>query len=229
MGVVFKATVHRAFTVESPLGNLVADALRAATATPIALMNGGGLRADLPAGNLTYGALYEVLPFDNHLAVVDMTGAELRRLLLQNLRGKKGILSISGATVRASCKAGELFVEVTLSDGTALDDARSYRVGTNDFLALGGDDFGALQKISSAQIDEGRLMRDEVGHWLLRRRTVDPADRAIYDAAQPRLVLPSARPSCLRFPDFATSARASAMRPIPVSPVRSTGTTCMTW
>ncbi len=47
----------------------------------VAIYNGGGLRADIPAGPLTYGRLYEVFPFDNRVARLTVTGDELRRVV----------------------------------------------------------------------------------------------------------------------------------------------------
>ncbi len=193
VGITLPVPLPRAFTVESPLGNLVADVIRASTHAEIGLMNGGGLRADLPAGPVTYGALFEVLPFDNHLAVVEMTGAQLRALVDGNLHGKKGVLSVSGMTVHAHCTGARLTVELVLEGGKAVDDRRVYRVGTNDFLALGGDDFGTLHD-TRVHIDEPRLVRDEVALWLAQHADLDPLSHALYNPAAPRLVLPTPRP-----------------------------------
>ncbi|MEZ5285025.1 MAG: 5'-nucleotidase [Vicinamibacterales bacterium] len=68
----------------SPLGDLFAEALRASTGADVAIVNSsprGGLRADLPGGRLTFGALYDVFPFDNQVALLRMTGAQLEALL----------------------------------------------------------------------------------------------------------------------------------------------------
>ena len=66
--------------VQSPIGNLIADAQRAATGTDVAVMNNGGIRADLEAGEVTYGQLFEVQPFDNTLVRVTMVGSDLRNI-----------------------------------------------------------------------------------------------------------------------------------------------------
>lgn len=62
--------VGRAYDEESALGNLFVDLMRAVRRTDVALTNGGGLRADLDPGHLTYGRLYEAYPFDNRFATV---------------------------------------------------------------------------------------------------------------------------------------------------------------
>ena len=66
---------------ETNTGDLVADAYRFFTGADFAMTNGGGLRVDLPKGQLTYGDLVTLLPFDNSVCVVDITGAQLKDLL----------------------------------------------------------------------------------------------------------------------------------------------------
>jgi 5'-nucleotidase len=65
------------------LGDLVADAQRAATHADIALMNPGGLRSDLRAGPVTWGDVLTLHPFANRLITLDMTGAQLLAVLEQ--------------------------------------------------------------------------------------------------------------------------------------------------
>jgi 5'-nucleotidase len=196
VGIHLATPLPRAYGAESPLGNLVADVLRSAAGADLALTNGGGLRADLPAGPLTYGVLFEALPFDNKLATVRLDGATLRRLWTANLTSDKGILSISGARVSARCRGPELEVSITLSDGRPLDDHGIYRVATSDFLALGGDDFAALAHGGDAvQIDDNALLRDLVARALRKRggalRADDPT---IFDPLHRRIELPAPRP-----------------------------------
>src|SRR5262249_29658129 len=132
-------------TEESPLGNWVADLLRETIpAADFALYNGGGLRAELRPGALTVGALYEVLPVDNRLAVITMRGSTLRRLLRSNYLGEgHGILSLGGlrATLRCTPRAPAPELLLTTASGVPFDDNASYRIVTSDFLATGGDGF----------------------------------------------------------------------------------------
>jgi ribosomal protein S15 len=87
LGVTAATAIPRAYGEESALGNLFADLMLAARpGGDVAITNGGGLRADLPAGPLRYGALYEATPFDNRFAAIRMTGADLRRAIAANLR-----------------------------------------------------------------------------------------------------------------------------------------------
>ena len=102
----WRRPIKRAQKVESPLGNLFADLMRAARrGADVALTNGGGLRADLPAGPLTYGQLFEAAPFDNRFATIPSTGAELTDAVARNLGRDNGIVSLSGVRAEARCRA----------------------------------------------------------------------------------------------------------------------------
>ena len=81
IGIVLETPIRRLLPA-SPLGNLVTDAyLAAVPGADVAVNNsGGGLRADLPAGPLTYGSVFEVMPFDNLLVRLRLTGRQLRQV-----------------------------------------------------------------------------------------------------------------------------------------------------
>lgn len=85
---------------ESTLGNLIADAQRAAQGTDFAFMNLGGIRADLSAGPVTYGELFTIQPFGNSLVRMDLTGQQIYDLLNQQWVNQPfpGILKASGLT-----------------------------------------------------------------------------------------------------------------------------------
>jgi 5'-nucleotidase len=190
VGVHVDSKVWRAYGTESPLGNLVADLMRAATGADLGLVNGGGLRADLPAGDLSYGALFEVLPFSNRLATVKTNGAALKRLFAANLAGAHGLLSIGGGTLSATCQGAVPTVTITLSSsGRTIADSDTIRIGVSDFLALGGDDFAGIIPASSATIsDDAPTMRDAVAAALRARRTLSPA--TLLDPTHPRIQSP---------------------------------------
>ncbi len=126
------------------LGNLIADAQRAAGNGDVGVMNNGGIRADLRAGTVTYGDLHEVAPFGNRLVAITVQGADLRRYL-ERLVGGRGISThVSGLTLRYDSTAarGQRLRSVTMADGRRLDDRRVYRVIMSDFMASGGDGAG---------------------------------------------------------------------------------------
>jgi 5'-nucleotidase len=134
---------------ESALGDLIADAQAHETGAQVALMNPGGIRADLKAGQLTFGDLFAVQPFDNGLVRMTLTGAQLKAILEQQFpaSGDK-ILQVSGLkeTYDRTRPEGDRITSLTLADGTAIDPAASYTVACNSFLATGGDGFTVFKE-----------------------------------------------------------------------------------
>lgn len=130
---------------ESALGNLVADAQRWQMGTDFALMNPGGIRADIPAGKVTWGDLYTVQPFANDLVKMELTGEQIRRVLNQQFQdpNRVRILKTSGLhfTWNPNRPAHDRVVDITKSDGTPIDPNQTYTVTANIFLAEGGDNF----------------------------------------------------------------------------------------
>jgi 2',3'-cyclic-nucleotide 2'-phosphodiesterase/3'-nucleotidase len=111
------------------LGSLIADAARLSAKATIGLHNPGGVRADLPRGPVSYTDLHRVLPFDNTVVRLTLSGGQLRRLVAQTRSYYYSNLSVDA---------------FTLSDGTAIRDGESYTLATNDFLADGGDSLTML-------------------------------------------------------------------------------------
>lgn len=154
---------------ESPLGNLVADWMRAVAPTADAtIANGGGLRASLPAGRLNYGRLYELLPFDNREVLVMLSGAEFRRVIEHNLRQRDSVLLVSGVRAAATCQNRRLRVALRRDSGAAVRDDEMLTVVTSDFLASGGDGFFAPILPLRIVRDDGPVIRDHVADWLTR-------------------------------------------------------------
>lgn len=148
VGVTAAARFTRSFSGESSLGTLIADALRAATGADFAMMNSGGIRAELPAGELTYGDIFAVSPFDNYPAMVILSGAQIVDLLRATTTGARGILQVSGLryTYDASKRGLERLISVERTDGTPLDPDKLYSVIMPDFIATGGDGADVVMK-----------------------------------------------------------------------------------
>ena len=123
------------------LGNLIADAQRIAGRGDIAVMNNGGIRAELRAGMVTWGDVYEVSPFGNRLVAVSVRGDALRRYLEALVDGSAIRYHVSGVRIAfdPGAPAGSRLRRVALADGSLLDDRRRYRVIMTDFMASGGD------------------------------------------------------------------------------------------
>lgn len=150
-------------TGETTLGNLITDAMRESTGADIAFTNGGGIRASIPAGDITYSHIITAFPFTNKLAVIEVTGAELMSALEHGVDlypGQAGHFAhVSGMTYKfdAGKEVGSRVVEVKV-DGVALDLAKTYKLVTNDFMAAGGDGYTMFK--GKLFVAEGGLLSD---------------------------------------------------------------------
>jgi len=119
--------------------------------TEIALMNPGGIRADIEAGEVTWGELFAVQPFGNDLVRMTLTGAQIIALLNQQWEGQPfaRIMKPSGLTYTWR-ENGPGFADnrvdpaSILVNGSPLDPLASYSVTVNSFMAGGGDNFSVL-------------------------------------------------------------------------------------
>jgi 2',3'-cyclic-nucleotide 2'-phosphodiesterase (5'-nucleotidase family) len=163
---------------EFALGNLVVDGMRAVgvgdgVPVDVAFHNNAGIRAGLPKGQITYGQLYDVLPFDNQLIAMDLTGAQLLRILEHSVSDRPGSLQVSGLSFRFdySEPAGQRVREVTIEE-EPLDPQRTYRVVTIDFLAYGGDGFKTFLDGINLAYGDGEVWA--VAEYIRSHSPVDP-------------------------------------------------------
>ena len=203
LGVTLKTPVRRAAVAsgDSPLGNLFADAYRAGVpGADVAINNtSGGLRADLPAGPLTYGAVFEVMPFDNRLVAFHLTGGELRKVLATQISRNPALVGMSGVRARVTCDRGTLSVTMTRHNGTPISDNEKLLIATSDFLATGGDAiFAPVTPADGFSIErDAGLVRDVVVETLKKRGGTLSEDQLI-DPATPRWALPARAPVACR-------------------------------
>ncbi len=181
LGLKVPSTLGRNYEDESPLGDFLADSLRKLEKADVAVLNPGGLRADLRAGQVTYGAVYEVLPFDNSIATLKVTGEELRRVLSAAYGSRKGVFQVSGIEVKLSkCPSADRLKELKLDNGKPIEAEKKYRVVMPDFLARGGDGLGpVLSTIEPERVDLGETrelnLRDAlVDQWQRTKEGFSP-------------------------------------------------------
>jgi 2',3'-cyclic-nucleotide 2'-phosphodiesterase (5'-nucleotidase family) len=196
LGPTLAAPLRRAVKAESPLGDLVADLMHAARpAADVALTNGGAVRADLPAGPLTYGHLFEALPFDNRFATLPITGAALAEVLAGNLGRDNGLVAISGLRAEARCVNGTLAVSLFRSGGRAIPPSAHLKLVTSDFLATGGDGLFSGDLQSRATLEDGPPIREALADLLRgRKATLGAEEPTLFDPAHPRIAYPPPRP-----------------------------------
>ncbi|WP_163779982.1 bifunctional metallophosphatase/5'-nucleotidase [Myxococcus vastator] len=183
MGLVAATPLARGYKEESALGNLMADVLRASAKADVGLMNPGGVRANLPAGPLTFGQVFGLLPFDNTVAVITLTGPELEQLLSLAYGNAMGsIFAVSGLEVTLErCPGTERLASVALTGGQPLvsDDRTLYRVALPDFLARGGDGLEPLlrtvppERIEMAPVNGLDLREALIAYGKARGGTLD--------------------------------------------------------
>jgi 5'-nucleotidase len=179
LGVVLDSPISRTGDLESALGNLFADALRAETGADIALNNNlrGGLRADLPAGPLTFGSFYDVFPFDNRLLTVRVTGAALKQSLIDEVqRGRRGALGLSGVHARVGCKEGRVDVELRRPTGEPIRPDEELTVAALDTLVQRGALAAAVNSTAVDVPADAPVMRELVEDWLRRRSHLSSAE-----------------------------------------------------
>ena len=130
--------------VESTIGNIFCDAViyetklllaNDSSMLDVAIFNKGGLRNSLPKGNVTMGNIFELMPFDNQVVLLKLSGAQFKDMC--NTIAEKGGIPVGGMRMTIKDK---LAVNVTVK-GKAMDDTKDYWVVTSDYLANGGDNY----------------------------------------------------------------------------------------
>jgi 5'-nucleotidase / UDP-sugar diphosphatase len=169
-------------TGEAAIGNLIADAMRDVTKADVAIMNGGGIRADkeyAAGSDITRKDILSELPFGNVTILVEVTGKQLREALENGVSkiedGAGRFPHVSGMKVEADATqpAGSRIVSVTVGD-KPLDDAAAYKLATNDFILGGGDGFTSLAG-GKVLVDArgGQLVANDVMVYVKKLETVD--------------------------------------------------------
>jgi 2',3'-cyclic-nucleotide 2'-phosphodiesterase (5'-nucleotidase family) len=135
-------------TPESNLGNFFAEAVfsrvkhlpNVDTVNTFAMFNNGGLRTSVPQGDIMVGSMYELMPFENKLVVVTLSGERLLKLL--DFIAEKDGAPVAGIRFIIDTKKAK---EITIN-GKAFDVNKTYYVATSDYLAGGGDKFFATDE-----------------------------------------------------------------------------------
>jgi len=188
---------------ETNLGNFIADIMRRASMADVTLINGGGVRTSIKKGEVRVKDVYSVLPFDNYIVAIKLTGKQIKEALehgVSAVEDEEGRFpQVSGLTFKYSPteKRGSRVKEVYIV-GKPIDPDRTYIVATNDFLAVGGDGYKAFgEAIKSSRdfsviggmmkgekviySDSGRWLRDVVVEYIKEKKRIAPAieDRII--------------------------------------------------
>jgi len=162
---------------ESNLGDLICDAVKEASGAQIVLQHSGVIRGDLPSGKVVMGSVYTILPFDNVIVTMDLTGTQILRALEESAESKRSILQVSGMRVEYDSQkaTGHKVVKAVIGD-MPLNPDESYRVAINDFLAVGGDHYDVFKEGTNVVYGDG--LREALGSYLQKHSPVSPQTEA---------------------------------------------------
>lgn len=181
---------------DSPLGNLVAEAIRKHAWADIGITNSLGIRTDIFPGPITLDDLYNIFPFNNTITTLYMSGFDIQALLDYTTRRSAGRgcatqMQVSGIEYTMNCtfaeneeecgdncppRAENIFltncgdpsiIDKSLCTKTPLNPYQIYEVATNDYIAHGGSGFTVL-KINNTQVNTDVPLRDAVLEEIVR-------------------------------------------------------------
>jgi len=132
---------------ESNLGDMITDAIRKKTGTELAFQNPYGIRASLLTGEITLRNVFQVLPFEDQIITMKLTGEDIERLLEQSFTLRKGMLQVSGlvAEYNPRLPEGDRLISLRIGDAP-VDPRKLYSVSVPGFLAGGGDYFSTFTR-----------------------------------------------------------------------------------
>jgi 5'-nucleotidase len=200
LGAIVDTPLVRSATHESAIGNLYADALRAAVPEAHAALSygfgRGGLRAGLAAGPVTFGAVYDVFPFDNRATRIELTGAQLARVLEDQLAdSRRGLPSLSGIRATVICGARGPLIRLLHDSGAEIDPAETLVLVAASYSAGRAAWATVERELGSGARELALLVRDAAAAWLVKRGGHVGAEDFV-DPARPRWQLGTGAPTC---------------------------------
>lgn len=165
---------------ETNLGNFIADIMKEVSNADATIINGGGIRTSIKKGEIKVKHVYSVLPFDNYIVAVRLTGDQIRNALEYGVSsvesGEGRFPQVSGIffQYRPAEPAGNRIKDIYIA-GKLLEAGREYIIATNDFLAAGGDGYkafgDAIKSSKDFSITGGTMLGDKLvynnpGKWL---------------------------------------------------------------
>lgn len=183
---------------ETNLGNLIADIIRKTAGADVAIINGGGIRTGIKKGEIKVKDVYSVLPFDNYIVAIKLSGKQIKETLEHGVsaieEGAGRFPQVSGLkfTYNPFAKPGFRVKEIFVGD-RPLELDKEYIVATNDFLAAGGDGYRAFgEAVRSSKdfaviggmmkgerliySDSSRYLRDVVIEYIKNERIITPKE-----------------------------------------------------
>ena len=124
----------------APLVYTFADIIKNQTGSDVGLLNSHGIRRSLPSGDITYGMIYEAMPFDNMVVTFDIKGSDLLEVIKHSVEQKGDVTTgvLAGVDINLDSKGN---IQKILINGKPLDKDKNYKLATMDFVYTGGDGF----------------------------------------------------------------------------------------
>lgn len=157
----------------STLTNFIADATiagfekKSGRHLDAVMMNYGGIRLNsFGAGDILVGEIFEIMPFENYLVIIQMNGSQVKQLL-NKIAGSGGwpISKGSGFTIKDS-----MAIEIVI-DSKAFDDTKTYSIGLPDYVANGGDDMTFLRALPKEET--GILLRELIMIYVKDKKKIE--------------------------------------------------------
>ncbi len=185
-------------TAESNIGNWITDAMmfKLRSINPqIALMNAGGIRTDIPAGDITLGQIQENMPFGNTITVADLTGVQVKAALENSVSqvesGGGRFSQVSGIRFiwDLAKPVGDRIVDIQVKNSSGafqkLDPTATYRVLANSFMQNGGDGYTVFTQAQNKR-DTGFILTEAVLQYLAANSPISPkVEGRIVQGSQP--------------------------------------------
>ena len=173
---VFVGAREQVRTNETNLGNLIALAQMERVQADLGIMNSGGIRDDMPAGDITYKDVLKVQPFSNTVAYVDLTGAELMPYLqvaANKEAGSGAFAQFAGTTITLNGNS----IESATVAGKLVEASKTYRLAINAYMASGGDGYPRLSDHAN-YVNSGFVDAEVLKDYISSRSPLKAADFA---------------------------------------------------
>lgn len=159
---------------ESTIGNLITNAMREYFDVDIAIHNSGGIRANIPKGEVTYRDCYNIDALSNTAVLLKMTGKLLIDVLEVGFNGHHAIFQISGIKIKCNSKnpIGERILEVVTDDGIAIGPEKEYTVVTNSYLAAGGGEYVVFKRATDIK-DTFHYLRNIIAEYVKKHSPIE--------------------------------------------------------
>lgn len=155
---------------ETNLGDMITEAMLAKTEAEGVITNGGGIRASIQKGIITRGNIISVLPFGNYVVVKEISGQDLKDAIengVQSYPDARGAFPhVAGFTFKFDPmnEVGNKVYDLAFNNGEKLDLTRTYKIATNDFMAVGGDKYVSLK--GKKTVNEYESIEEILGEYI---------------------------------------------------------------